>query len=331
MIWNWLSHYSLFLAKTFTLAGAILCTLAGIMAIARKSKHEGRMRVRTLNESFQQKAEALLLHGSNKKALKQHRKRCKQWKKQPPSKRLFVLRFDGDIRARGVNALRDEITTILLNHQPDDQVAICIESGGGLVHAYGLAASQLARLRDAHIPLTALVDKVAASGGYLMASVANEIIAAPFAILGSIGVLAQMPNFYRWLQKNDIDFEQIMAGEYKRTLTMFGENTDKAREKFQDDINEVHQLFKQFVQRYRPQLDINQVATGELWYGQQALENKLIDRCQTSDDFLCAHLQDWQLIEISSHKPQAWLQQLTQKAMAYWQQIWHPASHTTKV
>lgn len=331
MMWPWLSQYSLFLAKTFTLVAAILCTLAGIMTIALKHKNKGRMRFRTLNESFHEKAEALLAHGPNKKALKQYRKQYKRWKKRPPSRRLFVLRFDGDIRARGVNALRDEITTILLNRQAGDQVAICIESGGGLVHAYGLAASQLARLRDAQIPLTALVDKVAASGGYLMASVANEIIAAPFAILGSIGVLAQMPNFHRWLEKNDIDFEQIMAGEYKRTLTMLGKNTEKAREKFQEDINEVHRLFKQFVQHYRPQLAIDQVATGELWYGQQAIERKLIDRCQTSDDFLCAHLEDWQLIEISSTQPSGWLQQLTQKAMACWQQVWHPASHTTKV
>ena len=109
--------------------------------------------------------------------------------------------------------------------------------------AYGLAASQMQRIRDKKLKLTVCVDKVAASGGYMMAVVADKIIAAPFAVLGSIGVLAQVPNFHRLLKKHDVDFEMLTAGKYKRTLTMFGENTDKGREKFQEDIEDTHVLF----------------------------------------------------------------------------------------
>ncbi len=182
-------------------------------------------------------------------------------------KRLYVLNFDGDIRASATDNLREEITAVLNQSTEGDEVLVKVESPGGLVHGYGLAASQLRRIRDAEVPLTIAVDKVAASGGYMMACVADRIIAAPFAVLGSIGVLAQVPNFHRLLKKHDIDFELFTAGEYKRTVTMFGENTEKGREKFTEDLEETHDLFKDFVSENRPQLDIARVATGEVWYG----------------------------------------------------------------
>lgn len=161
-----------------------------------------------------------------------------------------------------------------------------------MVHGYGLASSQLDRLRDANIKLTVSVDKVAASGGYMMACIGEKIIAAPFAIVGSIGVVAQLPNFSKLLKKNDIEFEQLTAGEYKRTLTMFGENSDKAREKFQLELEETHVLFKDFIHEHRAELDLEKVATGEHWFGKQALELGLIDAIQTSDDYVtqaCKH------------------------------------------
>jgi serine protease SohB len=169
---------------------------------------------------------------------------------------------------------------------PKDEVVVRVESGGGVVHGYGFAASQLARIKDANIPLTVCVDKVAASGGYMMAAVAHKIIAAPFAIVGSIGVLAQMPNFHRWLDKHGIDFEQHTAGDFKRTVTMFGKNTKQDREKLQEELEATHELFKRFITTYRPQVDLKKVATGEHWYGQQALDMKLVDVLQTSDDYL---------------------------------------------
>jgi len=201
-------------------------------------------------------------------------------------KRVFVLRFQGDIRASAVAALREEVTAVLTVATQNDEVVVILESPGGVVHGYGLAASQLQRFKDHGIALTVAVDKVAASGGYLMACVAGRIIAAPFAILGSIGVVGQMPNFNRLLKSHDVDYELITAGEHKRTLTMFGENTEKGREKFREDIEITHTLFKDFVRSHRPDVDIERVSTGEHWYGLQALDLKLVDAVRTSDDYL---------------------------------------------
>lgn len=201
-------------------------------------------------------------------------------------KRVFVLDFDGDIQASDVELLRQEITAILTMATAQDEIILRLESGGGMVHSYGLAASQLQRIRDKGIPLTVCVDRVAASGGYMMACLADKLVSAPFAIIGSIGVVAQLPNFNRLLKKHDVDFELFTAGEHKRTVTMFGQNTSKAKEKFQADLEDTHELFKQHVSRCRPSVDVNAVATGDIWYGQQALDHDLIDVVGTSDDII---------------------------------------------
>ena len=200
--------------------------------------------------------------------------------------RTFVIHFDGDVAASAVEHLRIEVTAVLTMAQPQDEVVVCIESPGGMVHSYGLAASQMMRIRSKGIPLTALVDRVAASGGYLMAAVANKIVAAPFAVIGSIGVVAQVPNVHRLLKKNDVDVEVLTAGKYKRTLTLLGENTEEGRKKFREELEEVHTLFQEFVVDNRPELDIEAVATGEAWYGSRALELRLIDALATSDEYV---------------------------------------------
>lgn len=213
-------------------------------------------------------------------------------------KRLFVVLFDGDIKASALSNLREEITAILQIAGSEDEVVVCLESPGGMVANYGLAASQLARVRSAGVKLTIIVDKVAASGGYMMACVADRILAAPFAMLGSIGVVAQLPNFHRLLQRNDVDFELFTAGEYKRTVTMFGENTAEGKEKFQSDLEEIHTLFQHFVTEFRPQLDIGKVATGEVWFGQRAIEMKLIDEIKTSDEYLTTQAKNADLFQV---------------------------------
>lgn len=213
-------------------------------------------------------------------------------------KRLFVVHFDGDIKASALSNLREEITAILQIAGKKDEVVVCLESPGGMVANYGLAASQLARVRSAGVHLTIVVDKVAASGGYMMACVADRILAAPFAMLGSIGVVAQLPNFHRLLQRNDVDFELFTAGEYKRTVTMFGENTEEGKEKFQADLEEIHTLFQHFVQEFRPQLDIAKVATGEVWFGQRALDLALVDELKTSDEYLTARAANADLYQV---------------------------------
>ncbi|GMG88696.1 protease SohB [Biformimicrobium ophioploci] len=214
-------------------------------------------------------------------------------------RRVFVVKFNGDIKASALANLREEITTILKVADKDDEVVVCLESPGGMVANYGLAASQLTRVHKAGIPLTIAVDKVAASGGYMMACVGDKVLAAPFAMLGSIGVVAQIPNFNRLLKRNDIDIELMTAGEYKRTLTMFGENTSEGRQKFQEDIDDIHRLFQHFISEYRPSLDVNRVATGEVWFGKEAQDLGLIDGIQTSDEYLtnCAENHDLYLVE----------------------------------
>lgn len=289
---NFLTVYGLFLAKAATIVLAIIVTISFIIAAATKGKGgKERLKIQKINQKFAEFKETLNQEILNKHALKQLAKQKKQQDKKEKKadqtrRRIFVLDFNGDIKAQATSSLREEVTAILTIANKDDEVVVRLESPGGIVPNYGLAASQLKRLRDRNIFLTVTVDKIAASGGYMMACVANKILAAPYAILGSIGVVAQLPNFHRLLQKNNIDFEQITAGEYKRTLSMFGENTEKGREKVQEDVDSVHEIFKAFIVENRPFVNINEVATGEHWHGVVALKLKLVDDLMTSDDYL---------------------------------------------
>ncbi|MFW2742788.1 protease SohB, partial [Acinetobacter baumannii] len=219
------------------------------------------------------------------------------------NQKIFVLDFKGDIQASAVENLREEITLILATAKAGrDRVVVRLESPGGMVHGYGLAAAQLVRLRDAGFHLTICVDKVAASGGYMMACIANEIISAPFTVVGSIGVVAQVPNFNRLLKEHNVDFELYTAGQYKRTVTMFGENTPEGKAKFEEELQQTHVLFKHFVEKYRPQLNVDKVATGEHWYGQDALDLNLVDKLQTSDEYLLALLPQHDVYVINTRK-----------------------------
>jgi serine protease SohB len=310
---EFLNEYGLFLAKVATLVVAALALLGGIVVLTRhgeRPESRGRLDVRHLNHDYENMALTLKAATLPKKAFKQARKEQKAKDKQhdkTPHRRVFVLNFHGDLRASAVAALREEVTAVLIVAQPEDEVVVRLESAGGLVHAYGLAAAQLLRIRDRRMKLTVAVDKVAASGGYLMACVADRIIAAPFAILGSIGVIAQLPNFNRLLKKHDVDYEQFMAGEHKRTVTVFGENTDKGRQKFQAEIEEAHTLFKDFVKTHRAQVDLQQVATGEYWYGTRALDCRLADELRTSDDYLLAMSASADLYEVTFTGKRPWL------------------------
>ena len=293
---EFLLDYGLFLANTLTLLLA-LGLFAGLVATAvREARGQGaeHLEVEPLNERYRRLRDAVAAEVLDADALKRERKQREREDKQrrrankteTARRRIFVLDFDGDLQASAVTELREEITAVLQLLRKEDEVLVRLESEGGLVHGYGLAASQLKRLRDRGFPLTVAIDKVAASGGYLMACVADRILAAPFAIVGSIGVVAQLPNLHRLLQKHEIDVELHTAGEYKRTLTVFGENTEAARAKFRAELDDTHALFKQFVQEHRPQVPIDQTATGEHWFGTRSLALKLVDELCTSDDYL---------------------------------------------
>ena len=316
---EFLFEYGLFFAKVATLLVAFVVVVSVVVGASQKNKYgegRGHLEITPLNQQFEdlkdtmliattdeslQKAEEKKLTKAKKKLLSEQKKTAKNVSESDTTKRskVYVLNFDGNISASAVGHLREEITAVLTQATPNDEVLLKLESAGGMVHSYGLASSQLDRLRKKNVPLTVCVDKVAASGGYMMACVADKILAAPFAIIGSIGVVAQMPNFNKVLKKHDVEFELLTAGEHKRTLTMFGENTEKGREKFIEELEETHQLFKEYVSTRRPQIDIDKIATGEIWYGSRAKDIKLIDDIQTSDDYLVSRIEDADVFEVA--------------------------------
>ena len=301
-----LTDYFIFLLKVFTLAIAITVPLLLIIGSSKgKSQPKGKLSITNLSEKFESMGNAVKSSLMNPKELKKFKKDLTKDKKKKDKNKekdekdsAFVLNFKGDIQATEVEKLKQEINAILLSEAPCKEVIIRVESGGGSAYAYGLCAAELKRLVDNDINLTVCIDKVAASGGYLMSCVASKIIAAPWAIVGSIGVIAQMPNFHRLLKKNSIDFEMHTAGAYKRTLTTLGENTEEGRKKFKSDLEDLHIIFKDFVKEQRPQVDTEVVATGEVWQGKEAIDVGLIDSIETSDNYLVSLSKKVNLFEI---------------------------------
>ncbi|HCW90945.1 MAG TPA: protease SohB [Marinobacter sp.] len=303
---EFVTEFGLFLAKAVTVVVAIAAIISVIVASAQKVRDDedddGDLKITRLNEKYRKLKESLehkLLDEHQRKLQEKIRKKAEKTKKKLAKKarsgddageakgRIYVLDFHGDIKASDTDTLRKSITAVLGVADPQkDEVVVRLESGGGMVHSYGLAAAQLDRIRSKGIRLTACIDKVAASGGYMMACVADRIVASPFAIVGSIGVVAQLPNFHRLLQKHDVDFEVLTAGEHKRTLTIFGENTDKGRRKFLEDLEDTHVLFKEYVSERRPAVDISAVANGDIWFGKRAMDVQLVDEIRTSDEYL---------------------------------------------
>lgn len=324
--------YGVFILEVITLLLVVAAVVAMIIAMKQKKAHlHGELVITDLSKEFEENSKILSnFHLSEEelkeaekaekkaekakaKALKAQRKKGEDTESErKPS--LYVLHFKGDISASETAALREEISAIVQVAKPNDEVLLCLESPGGVVHGYGLAASQLMRLKQHNIKLTVAVDKVAASGGYMMACVADKIVSAPFAIIGSIGVVAQIPNIHRLLKKHDVDVDVMTAGEYKRTVTMLGENTEKGKQKFQQELDETHQLFKQFVSQNRPHLDVEQVATGEHWFGQQALNLNLVDEIMTSDDLLLQAMKEKQLVGVKYVVKKSLLQKVGKQA-----------------
>lgn len=320
---HFLSEYGLFLAKSITIVIAILIIIAAATAASQKNRtnDEPELKIKKLNKYYQDLANAMkkmiLSKSDYKRELKQQKQAAKLENKSPQAhQRLFVIDFKGDIKASAVKSLREEITAILAIARPSDKVLLRLESGGGVMHTYGLAASQLMRIKQKQIPLIVCIDKVAASGGYLMACVADQILAAPFAIIGSIGVLAQIPNVHRFLKKHDIEVEEITAGEYKRTLSIFGENNSKSRKKFKEKLVEAHDLFKSFVKEHRPEVNLDEVATGDYWFAKQANQFNLIDDIATSDDYLLQTSNDADIFYIEMKKKPSWTQKIVKQTQS---------------
>jgi len=315
------AEYGLFLLELLTIAAIVVLVALLILSAARRSQEHEGLTIEHLNKTAQQRSDivrrALLGRRDSRKLLRQRDKAEKAERKKVKAddrRRVFVVDFKGDIRASATASLREEVSAIIDVARKGDEVLLRLENAGGAVHEHGLAASQLLRLRARGIPLTAAVDKVAASGGYLMACAADRIIAAPFAIIGSIGVLVQLPNFHRLLESKGIDFEQITAGQYKRKLSLFGQNTDEGREKMREEVVEVHELFQRQVRDLRPSVDLERVATGEHWYGSRALELNLIDEIGTSDDFLLKAAAAADVYRFAWKRPRRFVERMLQGA-----------------
>jgi len=291
-----------FAARGFVVFATIALTAVFLVNIIRRRKPpRGWLLVKPLNQQIEAMGDALRAGVMRKKDLRRFRKSRKKAKAARPAAKpnVFVLEFKGDLFASAVRNLREEVTAIIAAAGKDDEVVVRLESAGGAVPHYGLAAAQLMRLRDKAIKVTVCIDRIAASGGYMIACVADKIVAAPFAIIGSIGVVAEVPNFHRLLKKHDVDFQEMTAGEFKRTVSVFGEITEKGLRKFQEELEDTHLLFKEFVKAHRPKLDIEQVATGEHWLARRGLELGLVDQLGTSDEYLVARALESNLYQVA--------------------------------
>jgi len=324
------AQYILFLAEMATLVLAAIGLVAGLAALSRRrAKDAGHIEVTDINRQLEAAGDRIQAaqlprkaHRTLQKQRKAERKaRLKRAETEPCS---YLLDFKGDIRASAFTALREEISAILQVAKAGDAVLLRLESGGGMVNRYGFAAAQLLRLRDAQLPLTVMVDTVAASGGYLMAAVADKIVASPFALVGSIGVIAQIPNFHRWMQARNIDWEQFTAGQYKRTVSLFGENTEAGRAKLREELEEIHALFQAFVQGRRAQLDMAKVATGEAWLGSKALELGLVDELATSDEIIRGACQRGRVLHVGFQRKLSLPERLRVSAQSAWDGVWQP-------
>lgn len=321
---EFLPEYGLFLAKLISIFLILVFLLIIIFILITKTRPESheQLDINHFNEkvnSLRNSINSFILDKKELKSLTKENKKIEKAKKKEPEtkKRMFVLNFKGDIRASEAANLGNEITALISILKPEDEVVVVLESAGGTVHGYGYAASQLLRIKDNGNYLTVAVDKVAASGGYMMACVADKIISAPFAIIGSIGVLAQIPNFNKLLKKHNIDFEQVSAGKYKRTLTMFGENTEEDREKLQEELEETHILFKEFVKSNREQVNVDKIATGEHWYGKQAKELKLVDELSTSEAYLMKAIDEYNVYCVELIKKKSFSEKLFSTVNSY--------------
>ena len=327
-----LTGYGIFILEILTIFLVALVIVSVIISQRQHSKAKaGELEIKDLAEEFETNANYLRDFSLSEEELKQQAKAEKKAEKQKAKERkaklkkgenlddekkanVYVLDFHGDISASETTALREEISAILKVAKLEDEVLLRLESPGGIVHDYGFAASQLARLKQRGIKLTIVVDKVAASGGYMMACVADKIVSAPFAVIGSVGVVAQIPNIHRLLKKHDVDVDVMTAGEFKRTVTMLGENTEKGKQKLQQELEETHQLFKQFVRQNRPYLDVDKIATGEHWFGTQALELQLVDEIATSDDVILEKMKDKQVLSVKYRVKKSLLKKLGHQA-----------------
>ena len=306
-----------FVIKALVIVAAVggLAILIARLARSGDGGQDREIAIKSINDRYDAMRDALdakLLEKKARKALaKARKKEAKTRHGEPAGKRIYVLNFKGDLRATAVKNLGREIDAVLTVARPgDDEVIVRIDSGGGTVTGYGLAAAEIFRLRARQISVTASVDQVAASGGYMMACAADRIVAAPFAVVGSIGVVASVPNLHKLRQKNAIDYEDITAGEFKRTVSVLGEITPAGRDHFQGKLEAIHDAFKAHVAARRPGADVARIANGDTWLASDALALGLVDEIVAGDELLFRARDSARLYEVKWEARKSPLQNL---------------------
>ena len=306
------------LKAVIVVLSVLICVIVPLLVIKKlKIKGSGRekqLKLTDLKSRYEKYTRVFEQKTKDPKEFKKYLKSLKIKKKNKEGKKasLFVLSFTGDIKASQTQSLREEISLILKIARPGDETALLLESPGGGVSHYGLAAAQLERLRHNKIPLTVCVDRMAASGGYMMACVGQPVLASAFAFIGSIGVLFNIPNLHEFLKKRDIGYEELSAGKYKRTVTAFGKITEEKRDRLKKQLELIHRQFKNFVLKYRD-IDIEQTATGEAWTAEEALKKGLIDGLKCSDDYLLEKMKTHRVLKISLKSPKSLLEKMLDK------------------
>ncbi len=315
----WLDIAS-FAVKALLIVAALGALAALLARLTRRDLRRGgrEIEVHSLNERYDQMRDELdaeILDRKERRSLAKSRAKARKREAAraatPTARRVYVLGFKGDLVASAVKRLAREVDAVLTVARPStDEVVLRLQSSGGTVTGYGLAAAEVSRLRDRKIKVTVSVDQVAASGGYMMACAADKIVAAPFALVGSIGVVAQAPNLHRLLKKNDIDYEELTAGEFKRSISVLGEITPAGRAHFLGKIEDIHTAFKSFVAERRPAADLARVANGDVWLASEAVSLGLVDALSTGDDLIFRLKDEARLFEVATAARKTLLQQL---------------------
>ena len=226
---------------------------------------------------------------------------------RPDKSNLYYLEFEGDIQASEAAKLKQEILVCLQVAKPTDVFLILVESSGGSVSNYGDLYSVMEMIKKRGHTLWVAIDRVAASGGYLISLPADKIFATPFALIGSIGVLSEVPNFGGLLDKYGVKMEEYTAGERKMNISMFRENGEEQKEHHRKKLGKIHELFKAQLVKYRGGLiekkgvDIGELMEGDFWMGENAFELGLVDELKSSVEILLDEKDHFNILKVNYH------------------------------
>lgn len=243
--------------------------------------------------------------------------------------KLLLVPIEGEITSTdtvgGLGLVGREATTARLREQLDRARAegdiqgllLRIDSPGGSVTASDIVYHELLRFKqETGVPVVAELMNVAASGGYYAAMAADEVIAHPTTVTGSIGVVLRGFNFAGLLDKVGVADQTITSGDYKDIGSGFRPMTPEERAILQDIVNAFHARFREVVVAGRPELDAAAVAAladGRVFAAGEAQERGLVDGVGYLQDAIEAARERAGLEEVrvvTYHRPREWRENL---------------------